>query len=456
MQIISINPSNYKKNGSVDASSENQIIQRVKKAREVSEKWRELGLEKRLEILEDVYCVLKKHSRELMELGTKEIGMPISQSRLSMESGFDYFKWYLNNSLKYISPEVGYEDEKEINKVFYEPVGVAAVIVPWNFPFENVVWGVIPNLIVGNTVVFKHSEYCPLFGKIIEEIISSSGLPEGVFEEIYGDGKEGDFLVHQDIDLIYFTGSSKTGKYLYEVAGKRFVKAVLELGGSAPGIVFQDAKIDEVLESIYVGRFYNCGQVCDGLKRLIVHKSKFEEVVDKLGKTLEIKKIGDPMNESTDFGPLVSQKQLELLKAQVQDAVDKGAKVVIGGRESKDLVGSYYEPTILTNINSKMRVWQEEVFGPVLPVVSFESEEEAVSLANDTKYGLGSYIFTEDLERAKRVASRIQAGMVGVNNTSYLKPCNPFGGYKESGMGREHGKYGLRELCQIKVVSYPK
>lgn len=456
-KLISTNPAkNYEVLGEVKISTEEEIQNKVRAARLAKDNWKSLDVTGRIQLLRKVAVEITKRKEEIAKLATKEMGMPISQSLFDVDSAIDYVNWYLENAEKYLSPEVTFEDEKSIHRVFYEPIGVTAVIVPWNFPISNFVWGVAQNLVAGNTVIFKHSEECPLFGKLMEDVMNNAGLPNGVFAEIYGDGKIGDFLAHQDIDLIWFTGSSKVGKHLYQVGAEKFIKVLLELGGSAPGIIFEDADVDSVLETIYNARFTNCGQMCDALKRLIVYESKVDEVVDKLKKLFENKKVGDPEDESTDIGPLVAKRQLALLESQIKDAVDKGAKIIIGGKSPKNLEGAYFEPTILTNVNKNMRVWQEEVFGPVLPIVTFKTEEEAVELANDTKYGLGSYIFTKDKERALRVASKIDAGMVNVNNVYYLMPCNPFGGYKESGLGREHGKYGLRELSQIKIISTEK
>lgn len=456
MKLISTNPANYEVIGEVDFSSEEKILEKVKKANAAKKEWKELGIEGRVNLLRKVIDKFVKKKEELAQLATREMGMPIAQSRFDIDEAIRYFKWYLDYALKYLSPETIYEDDKTVHKVFYEPFGVAAVITPWNFPLSNFVWGAGQNLVVGNTVVYKTSEECPLFGKMLEETINGSGLPEGVFSEVYGDGKTGDFLVHQDINLISFTGSTKVGKHLYKVAAEKFIKAVVELGGSAPGIVFSDANLDEVIETIYANRFTNCGQMCDALKRLIVHESVFDDVVERLKKKLESLKVGDPKDELTDIGPLVAKRQLEVLEEQVQDAVDKGAKVVIGGKRLESLQGVFYTPTILTNITREMKVWQEEVFGPVLPVASFDTDDEAVRMANDTKYGLGSYIYTKDKKKALKIASQIDAGMVSTNNASYLQACSPFGGYKDSGIGREHGKFGFAELTQVKIVAIEK
>ncbi len=456
-KLISTNPAkNYELVGSVEISIREEITEKVALAQKTKKHWKELGVAKRMEKLWPVYEELQKRKKELALLITKEIGKPITQSLRDLEGNLSDLKSFLNNGENYLKDEITHEDEYSLHKIVYEPRGVCAAIAPWNYPVDIFLLETIPNLIAGNPVVFKHSEDCPLTGKLLEEIMEIAKLPKGVFNEVYGDGKVGEYLINQDIDLILFTGSSKVGKSLYELAGKRFIKTILELGGSNPGIIFDDISIDRIIDKIYEARFINCGQICDALKRLIVHESKFEELIHKLKRVVESKKIGNPEDPKTDIGSLVARRQLELLEAQIKDAIDKGAKVITGGTKPEGLHGAYYLPTILTNIKPTMRVWKEEVFGPVLSVISFKTEEEAVKLANDTKYGLGALVFTNDKEKAARVAGKLEAGTVEINNANHWLTCNPFGGYKDSGMGREHGIAGFRELTQIKVISIEK
>lgn len=453
-KLESKNPAkNYEKIGEVEVSSDDEIKEKVQLANKAKENWKEMGVKKRVEFFRPIYEEFKAKQDEIVLLATKETGRALKEGKLIVSGHIDKIKWLLDNAESALSDEVTFEDKESRHKIVYEPIGVAAVITPWNHPFGMFVWGAIPNLLAGNTVVFKTSEECPLMGKLIEEVISTHQLPKGVFSEIYGDGKVGEKLVNQKIDLIWFTGSTKVGQKLYKLAGEKFIKAILELGGSNPGILFEDADIPGSVSKIYAKRFKTCGQTCDALKRLIVHHSIFDEVVDRLKKEIESKKVGDPENPETDIGSLVAKRQLTLLESQVKDATDKGAIVVMGGHSPDNLNGAYYLPTILTNVNKDMRVWKEEVFGPVLSIIPFKGEEEAVEFANDTIYGLGAVVFTKNKERAKRVASRIEAGTVEINNAIHWLSCNPFGGYKRSGMGREHGIVGFRELCQIKVIS---
>ncbi len=453
-KLISTNPAkNYEVVGSVNISSEKEIRKKVEAAQKVKTAWKELGVKKRIELLWCLYHQFEKRKKDISIIITKEIGKPFKESLEDIDWDLSYFKWFLKNGEQILKDEITFKSNDSVHKVVYEPTGVAAVIVPWNYPFSMFAWGTIPNLIAGNTVVLKHSEECPLTGKLIEVIMNKGNLPEGVFSEVYGNGSVGEQLVHQNIDLIWFTGSTLTGKKLYEIAGKKFIKAILEMGGSNPAIVFNDVNVNQVADKLYYKRYMNCGQACDALKRLIVHESICDELVAKLKEKVGSTIVGHPENKKTQMGPLVAKRQLDLLESQVKDALEKGAIIVTGGKRPKNLKGAYYLPTILTGIKKNMNVWKEEVFGPVLSIVTFETEKEAIELANDTDYGLGSYIFTKDVKRALRMAAKIDSGTVDINNGNHWLPCNPFGGYKNSGMGREHGKFGFHELCQIKVIA---
>lgn len=454
--LVSTNPSkNYESLGEVPFSTLEEVQKKVAEAHEAKTIWRDLGLEGRISLLRIILNHFDQDKEELAQLLSKEMGKPIKEARDEIDYGLKYFRSYLDHAKTDLRSETTFEDGTEIHQVHREPYGVAAVIVAWNYPFVNFVWQCGENLVVGNTIVFKHSEETPLFGKAIEERMVKH-LPKGVFSEVYGDGKVGQMLVEQNVDLICFTGSSKAGVKITELAAPRLIKTNMELGGSSPGIVFEDADIDEILPAIIYKRFSNCGQMCDALKRLIVHESKVDELVTKLKSRLQELKIGDPSQEDTDLGPLVAERQLVLLQQQMEDALQKGAKVLFGGQKPEGLQGAFYQPTLLTNITKDMRVWNEEVFGPVLPIVTFKSEQEAIDLANETRYGLGASIFTKDSKRFSRVAKQIESGMVSHNTLSYVHEFNPFGGYKMSGKGREHGKLGFNEVTQTKVTSKQK
>lgn len=455
--ITSTNPAKgYKIIGKVNASTKREVENIVFSANKAKEIWGNLNLEDRVIYVKKLLQTFKDRESEISEIITKEIGTPVNECKDEVSWDWSYFQWFIDNVEKSTTPEITFEDKNSVHRILYEPTGSVAVITPWNLPFDMFVWGVIPNLLVGNTVIYKAAEECILSEKLFEDIAKSAGLPSGVLSFVYGDGAEGKLLTEENIDMVWFTGSSEVGRLIFQTAGKKFIKSVLEMGGSNPAIVFEDADLDLAANAITSKRFMFSGQTCDADKRIIVHKSVYKEFFEKFKMKIKSIAVGDPDDEKTQMGPLVSEKQLKLLDAQVKDAIKKGAKVITGGQRPKGFEGAYYLPTILTNVTNKMRVWNEEVFGPVIPVVTFSEDGEAVRLANDTEYGLGSQIFTKDLKRAERIAKLIKAGNVDINGIGHFKPYNPFGGYKMSGMGREHGTTGFRELCQIKVVSMKK
>lgn len=458
-KIVSLNPSNnYEIIGEVDSSTPHEIDEKIINARKAYITWSRLTITKRIAFLEGLYQEFIRRKNDIRSIMSQEVGMPISLcDQIEIDLGLRYMRGYLDCAQEWLAPEITYETADEIHYLYCEPKGVAGISVPWNYPFSIFIWAVIQNLLVGNTVVLKHSEECPLLGKLLEEIIDSAGLPGGIFNEVYGDGSTvGEYLMKSAIDLIWFTGSTGVGKHLYTIAAEKLIPAILELGGSSAGIIFEDADISMAIESIYFNRFINSGQTCDGLKRLIVHQNIFDTVVEKLKNLILTKKVGPAQDPLTDIGPLIAERQVIGLENQVVDALQKGAQIIVGGKRPHNLHGAYFEPTILTNITSDMKVWREEVFGPVLPIVPFFSEEEAITLANNSIYGLSGYIYTKDQDRAMHVSQLLQTGNISVNGANYVIPQDPFGGYKNSGLGREHGKAGLRELCSLKLVALKK
>lgn len=456
-EVTSTNPAqNYAINGRITASPHEGIIRKVNQANQARESWRRLGISKRVELLRQLYDHLKQHGDDIASTITKEVGTPIAECNDEVNWDWSYFSWFLDNAVQMLAPETTGEDDTSLYQITYEPTGSVAVITPWNLPFDMFVWGVIPNLLVGNTVIYKAAEECALTGKLLEELCGEAGLPEDVLSFIHGTGEQGAFLARQNVDMVWFTGSSEVGKQLYELAGKRFIKAVIETGGSNPAIIFEDADLDIVVPKIMFKRYSFAGQTCDAVKRLIVHEDIYDQLINRLQTEVAKIVVGNPDNTATTMGPLVSKKQLDTLATQVEISVKAGARIITGGKQPEDLEGAYFLPTILTDVTPTMPVWREEVFGPVLPIMKFSSEEEAIKLANDTRYGLGSQVYTRNGAKALRVASELKVGGVDINGTSHFKPFNPFGGYKDSGMGREHGVYGIRELCQLKLISRPK
>ncbi len=457
MKIASTNPSrNFETIGEVDISTEQDVKDAVERAQKAQADWAALSVAGRISALATFVEISKQRAEEIASLIAKETSRPIRSARGNVAGGIKYFECYFELAERYLAPQITSESDTEITRVFHEPYGVIAAICPWNYPFQNVAWQCGQALLAGNTIAYKNSEENPLFAKLLAELFEQSDVPAGVFNVIYGDGTVGEMLVHQEIDMISFTGSTQTGKALTKIAAEKFIPIHTELGGSSPCIVFEDAVTTENLEYIAGLRFKNAGQACDAIKRLIVHESKFDEVVDRLSKLISNMNVGDALEEDTDVGPLVSKRQLEKIESQVQDALNGGATAVVGGKRPPGLEGAYYEPTLLTGVTRKMRVWHEETFGPVLPVVFFKTEDEAIALANDTTYGLSAHVMTGDRKQFERLARLLKAGMIAHNRVPFWGPNNPFGGFKSSGMGRTHGEYGFHEVTQPKVVAESK
>ena len=415
-RIYSTNPSdNYATIWFVESHTETEVVDIVNNAKNAQKSWSQVTLAERVNMLREVYELFLSHKEKIAQSVAEEMGMPIRLARDEVQYGLNYFIWYLDNAEKYLTPEVTYENESEIHTVFYEPKWVIAAITPWNYPFMLFVW-----------------------------------------TEIFWDGKLWDFLTDQDIDGITFTWSTTVGKWLAKKAQEKGITAVMELGGSAPGIVCEDADIDSIVDTIYFMRFSNSGQMCDGLKRLIVHASRYDELVEKLSAKLVSKKIWNALDETVDIGPLVSESQLWAIQAQIHDAIDKWAKVLAKNTPDSIIWWAYMRAYIIWNISFDMKIWCEEVFWPILPIVCYNSIDEAIRLANNTPYGLWAYVFTQDKDNFHHIASSIQSGMVQMNNVNYCIPSDPFGGYKASGIGREHGKWGFYEFCNVKVISEPK
>ncbi len=454
--ITSINPADGSTLGSVPMSTKEDVVAKVAAARKAFPAWRDTPLTERLKCATQLRDLFIKHKQELAELTTKEMGMPITQSLFTVDRALAYMDWALENAESALAPVKTYETDTEINHVVQIPRGVLGAISPWNFPPSNFVWATFQYVIAGNTIVFKNSEEVQLTAMKLEELINASGFPAGVFNVIFGDGDVAQAMIADDIDMINFTGSTRVGQILAKQAGEKFIPAVLELGGSDPAVVFEDADLEKVIPALYAGRFTNCGQICRSAKRLIVHESIADNVVEKLKALTKTKVIGDPMNESTDIGPLAAERQQKLLMAQIEDAKAKGATVVCGGYVPETLSGAYYAPTIMTDITDDMEIWKEEAFGPVLPVRTFKTYKEAIALANDTIYGLGASVYTEDKKLAKQACLDIESGMVKVNTTEFGRPENPFGGVKLSGMGRENGVWGFHDACITKVIAEEK
>ncbi len=458
-EIISVNPATLEELARFAVDSPAKVNAAVARARAAQPQWRALSFRNRARYILKVRRALYERQNEVINIISDETGKPPFEA-LSTEVFpiADLMTHFATQSEKIL------RDERFTLAVFrnkrsaisYEPLGVVGIISPWNFPFAIPAGEVVMALMAGNAVVLKPSELTPLVGDAIRRLFAGAGFPEGVFEVVQGDGSTGAALVDSAVDKIFFTGSVRTGKRIAEAAAKRLLPVVLELGGKDPMIVCEDAPFERTVKGAVWGAFANCGQVCASVERLYV----VEPIADKFISSVvdEVKKLrqGPPSGCTTDIGPMINESQLNIVTDHVADAVARGARVLTGGRRRDDLEGYFFEPTVLVDVNSSMKVMTEETFGPVLPIMVVKDEEEAIREANNSRYGLLASVWTKDNERGRRIARRIEAGTVIVNDAVYTHGAaqTPWFGVKESGLGVTHGSAGLYEFVRMKHVNW--
>jgi aldehyde dehydrogenase (NAD+) len=404
-------------------------------------KWRHFPVNKRARVLNKIASIMRSRFNELVELEILDTGKSLTAAQGQVMQAIEDFEFYA-------SAIVGHRGTvNNLPGAFHnftekEPVGVCAQIIPWNYPLMMAAWKIAPAIAAGCSVVVKPASLTPLTCIVLAEICHEAGVPEGVVNVVTGSGSEvGNYLVeHSLVDKVAFTGSTPVGKDIMEKASKTLKRVTLELGGKSPNIIFEDADIDAAVDGSLFGIFYNTGQSCEARSRLYVHENIYDQFMEKFVEKTKKLKLGNPFEQSTHIGAIISREQLEVIDGYVKSAVADGATIVTGGKEAKVEgfeKGYWYEPTIITDVNHNMKVVKEEIFGPVVVVMKFSDEKEVIKLANDSEYGLGSAIWTKDHGRALRVAKQIQAGIVMINSPFSAFPGTPFGGYKQSGFGRE-------------------
>ena len=423
-------------------------------AKEAFKTWGFSSKEERLSLLENFYALYKKRWNDITDAIIQEMGAPKDFAlKLQTGTGASHTKSFIRY-LKEFEFEKPLGEHAKNQRLIYEPKGVCALITPWNWPINQVTLKVIPALASGCTMVLKPSELAPLSAMIIAELIDEAKFPKGVFNLVNGDGATtGDALTsHQDVNMISFTGSTRAGALISQNAAKDFKRVSLELGGKGANIIFKDADA-EAIERGALRCFRNSGQSCNAPTRMLVEKSIYDEAVERLRKYASEFKVDDPNKEGEHIGPVISETQFNKIQGLIQKGIDEGAKLVAGGPGKPDGLndGYYVKPTVFADVNNDMEIARTEIFGPVLSVIPFETEEEAIQIANDTDYGLTNYIQTQDNDKVQRVARKLRSGMVDVNGAGIAVDA-PFGGFKHSGIGREAGKEGLLEFLEVKSV----
>lgn len=447
----SVNPTTEKIIVEYPELTEVQIEQKLATAQRAFESWKHTTFEERKEKMLSLAALLKEKKREIAEIATLEMGKPLTAAIAEVEKCALLCEYYAENAENILKEEYIKSDAGE-SYVSFDPIGSVLAVMPWNFPYWQVFRFIVPAAMAGNVGLLKHASNVQGCAQMIEKMFQEAGFPEGIFQNFaIGSSKVEGLIRDSRVKAVTLTGSEYAGKKVAEAAGSEVKKTVLELGGSDPFIVLEDADMELVAQQAPNARLQNCGQSCIAAKRFIVHKNIAEEFLARFKTAFENYIVGDPMDEKTQMGPMVNEQSLKEIDRQVQESIAKGAELVTGGKKIGEK-GFFYAPTILTNVKPGMPAYDEEIFGPVASVIVVESEEEAIRVANDTPFGLGSSIWTRDIEKAKKIASQIDAGSVFINGIVKSVPSLPFGGAKVSGYGRELSHYGIKEFVNIKTV----
>ena len=457
--IRSLNPATGELLRELDCAGETEIFAAVDRARAAQPAWAALGLKKRLSILRAFQRNLHTRKSEIAAAITSEAGKPLAEALVTeVLVVLDAARFLIHNAFALLRdeplPHGNLATKLKQGRLLREPHGVIGIISPWNYPFSIPATETLAALVAGNSVVLKPSELTPLVALELASLLHASGIPQEVFQVAIGDGAAGAALVRSPIDKLVFTGSVGTGKRIAVAAAERLLPAVLELGGKDPMIVLDDADIDVASSAAVWGAFVNAGQACLSVERCYVHRSLYDKFAHACSEKTQKLRVGNGMDPNTDVGPMIHERQLRIVESHIQDAKALGARILAGGSPLRELGPNYYAPTVLADVTQQMRIMREETFGPVLPIMACDGDEQAIRLANDSEYGLAASIFTRDTAHGERVARRIHAGTVMVNDAISCFGISeaPHGGVKSSGVGRTHGRFGLEEMVRVKYV----
>jgi len=453
--FATVNPANEEILALVAEGDKADVDEAVRAARKAFEEghWPSLSPHRRARYLFKIADLIEAHGEELAELITLENGKPITESEAEVARTAETFRYYAGWATKFYG-ETNPSDPSFFNYTLREPVGVCGQIIPWNGPLSAISWKVAPALACGNTLVLKPAEQTPLVAIRAGELMLESDLPDGVVNIVTGFGPTagGAIAAHPDIDKVAFTGSTEVGKLILQASAGNLKRVSLELGGKSPNVIFSDADLEQAASISAVGIFRNQGQVCCAASRMLVQDRIYDEFAERLAKKAGEIKLGQPLDRQTTMGPLVSQEQHERVLGYLNLARQEGATAQAGGERGPQDKGYFVKPTVYTGVKNDMRIAREEIFGPVAVVIPFKDENDAVLQGNDTTYGLAAGVWTKDVSRAHAVARKLRAGSVWVNCYNLIDPISPFGGYKQSGFGRELGRHSIELYTQIKSV----
>lgn len=434
--------------GAVEAQSAIDAAERALKP------WQKKTAKERSQLMRDWFNLITENQEDLARIMTAEQGKPLEESRGEITYAASFIEWFAEEAKRIYGDVIPTVANDRRLLTIKQPVGVVAAITPWNFPSAMLTRKAAPALAVGCTFVMKPAKETPLSAMALVELAQRAGIPKGVLNLVVGESSRaigGVFTASPVVRKLTFTGSTPVGKQLLKACADTVKKVSMELGGNAPIIVFDDADIDKAVAGAIASKYRNAGQTCICANRILVQAGIYDQFAQKFAQAVSTLQTGNGMEEGVTMGPLVNAGAVKDVHAMVGDAIEKGATAIAGGNLSS-LGSCFYQPTVLTNVNQQMRVFSEEIFGPVAPLFKFEDEADAITMANDTEFGLASYIFTNDLGRAWRVSEAIEYGMVGVNEVAITSEVIPFGGVKESGMGREGSRLGVEDYLETKYI----
>jgi acyl-CoA reductase-like NAD-dependent aldehyde dehydrogenase len=458
-KIVSLNPATGEVLCELECAEEGAVRAATARARVAQQEWAAIGVRRRISVLRQFQRSLLEKNSEIATAIAREAGKPIAEA-LTTEVlvVLDAARFLIDNAYRLLLdepvPHGNLATKLKRGWLLREPYGIVAIISPWNYPFSIPATETLAALVAGNAVVLKPSEFTSLVALELESLLQASGVPRDVFQVVVGDGATGEALIHSQIDKLVFTGSVATGKRIAMAAAEQLLPVLLELGGKDPMLVLDDANIDVASSAAVWGAFVNAGQTCLSVERCYVHRSRYEEFLRACVEKTKMLHVGNGLDCKTDIGPMIHERQLHIVQQHVQDAIARGARLLAGGSRCLDLGKNFYMPTVLADVTHEMRIMREETFGPVLPVMAFDTDAEAVRLANESEYGLAASVWTRDSNRGARVARRIHAGTVMVNDVVSCFGISeaPHGGMKSSGLGRTHGRFGLDEMVRLKYL----
>ncbi|MGG1480606.1 NAD-dependent succinate-semialdehyde dehydrogenase [Bacillus smithii] len=450
-----INPANGEVIAAVPNGGKEEAKKAVDAAYNAFLSWSKKTAGERSALLYKWHQLIDEHKEEIGEIMTREQGKPLKEAIGEVDYANSFISWYAEEGKRIYGETIPASHENKRILVLKQPVGVVAAITPWNFPAAMITRKVAPALAAGCTVVVKPAEQTPLTAFKLAELAEKAGIPKGVLNIITGNPQEiGEtWLADERVRKITFTGSTEVGKILMRGAADTVKKVSLELGGQAPFIVLDDANIEKAVAGAIASKFRNAGQTCVCANRIYVHEKIVESFTQKMAEAVQQLKMGNGLDQGVEIGPLIDENAVKKVERHIEDAVEKGGKVVIGGKKADQYKGFFFEPTVITNVTDEMLCMNEETFGPLAPITTFQSIEEVIQRANDTPYGLAAYVFTENISKAIQITEQLEYGIVGLNDGLPSVAQAPFGGFKQSGLGREGGHHGMEEFLETKFVS---